>query len=201
MKTPAKLRSWIDRRPEGLRERERRAIQDTAAFAAAKDVPLSEPPSGPAPAGAAKSAADAKPPDKAPEAEGNGPAPEAAITSGGDGAPVIASATGNRTGASIGYSSQARAAYGETPPPDYPEPARRMEQQGTVLLRVLVAADGAVRRVEVGKSSGFDILDRAALETVRARWRFVPARRRAAAVESWVLVPIRFSLTEAQAAE
>ncbi len=67
-------------------------------------------------------------------------------------------------------------------------------------LRVLVGSDGVVRRAEIAESSGFDALDDAALETVRRRWRFVPARRGGTAVESWVLVPIRFALTEANAA-
>ena len=66
-------------------------------------------------------------------------------------------------------------------------------------VRVLVGADGAVERAEVAESSGFDSLDDAALETVRSRWRFVPARHDGLAVESWVLVPIRFALLEANA--
>ena len=37
-----------------------------------------------------------------------------------------------------------------------------------------------------------------ALDTVRARWRFVPAQRDGVGVESWCEVPIRFALTEAQ---
>ena len=77
--------------------------------------------------------------------------------------------------------------------------ARRREQQGTVTVRVLVGADGAVESAEVAESSGFDSLDDAALETVRSRWRFVPARHDGLAVESWVLVPIRFALLEANA--
>ena len=66
-------------------------------------------------------------------------------------------------------------------------------------IRALVATDGSVERAEVAESSGFDALDDAALETVRRRWRFVPARRDNTPVESWVLVPIRFALTEARA--
>ncbi len=66
-------------------------------------------------------------------------------------------------------------------------------------VRVLVGADGSVERAEVADSSGFDALDAAALETVRSRWCFVPARRAGVAVESWVLVPIRFALVEANA--
>ena len=88
--------------------------------------------------------------------------------------------------------------YGENPPPFYPERARRKNEEGTVLLRVMVAADGSVARVEVAHSSGSDALDDAALETVRGRWRFVPAERGGVKVASWVLVPIRFALEEAR---
>jgi protein TonB len=85
------------------------------------------------------------------------------------------------------------AAYLRNPAPPYPLAARRAGEQGTVLLRVLVARDGAPARVELEKSSGSPHLDSAALEAVRA-WRFVPARRGAEPIESWVLVPIVFRL-------
>jgi len=90
--------------------------------------------------------------------------------------------------------------YARNPLPTYPAIARRRAQQGTVTVSVLVGADGSVERAEVADSSGFDTLDDAALETVRSRWRFVPARHGGLAVESWVLVPIRFALIEANAA-
>jgi protein TonB len=84
------------------------------------------------------------------------------------------------------------------PAPRYPSDARLRNQQGTVLLRVLVAADGSVERIELGQSSGFDSLDQAAIETVRDSWRFVPAENDGAKLESWVIVPIRFSLEQAR---
>ena len=93
----------------------------------------------------------------------------------------------------------ASADYAHNPLPRYPDYARRHEQQGAVTLRVLVAADGAVRAVEIAESSGFDSLDAAALAAVRDRWRFTPARRATGPVESWVLVPIRFALKDRHA--
>ena len=95
--------------------------------------------------------------------------------------------------------SVAHADYAKNPPPYYPASARRRAQQGTVTVKVLVGADGSVERAEISDSSGFDSLDDAALVTVRSRWRFVPARHGGIAVESWVLVPIRFALLEANA--
>jgi TonB family protein len=89
----------------------------------------------------------------------------------------------------------AHADYGANPAPMYPARSRQRAEQGTVTLHVLVAIDGSVERIEIAQSSGFDDLDRSALDTVRKRWRFVPAKRSDGhPVESWVLVPIRFAL-------
>ena len=104
-------------------------------------------------------------------------APPAAAASGGGGNRGGAGSVGAaHGGAGIDPNSIAHADYASNPPPVYPSVARRREQQGTVTVRVLVGADGAVERAEVAESSGFDSLDDAALETVRSRWRFVPAR-------------------------
>jgi TonB family protein len=61
----------------------------------------------------------------------------------------------------------------EGPLPVYPDRALRFRRQGTVRLRGVVAADGAVLAVEVVESSGHEELDRAA-ELAFRRWRFVP---------------------------
>jgi TonB family protein len=87
--------------------------------------------------------------------------------------------------------------YAHHPKPDYPERARREGWEGTVLLRVLVDQKGRTKWVELNQSSGFGILDRAAIETVKG-WRFQPARSGENAVESWVKVPIVFRLIEIQ---
>ena len=117
-------------------------------------------------------------------------------TRGGAGSPGVANGGAGDDPNSV---SVAHADYASNPPPVYPAIARRRAQQGTVTVRVLVGADGSVERAEISDSSGFDSLDDAALETVRSRWRFVPARHGGIAVESWVLVPIRFALLEANA--
>ncbi|HYL57771.1 MAG TPA: energy transducer TonB [Candidatus Acidoferrales bacterium] len=104
---------------------------------------------------------------------------------------------GNQIGDGI---SIAHADYARNPPPAYPAAARRRAEQGVVTIRVLVGDDGRVERAELAESSGYDALDDAALATVRERWRFIPARRAGLPIESWVLVPIRFALTEASAA-
>jgi protein TonB len=85
------------------------------------------------------------------------------------------------------------AAYLDNPPPAYPSISRRQHEEGRVLLRVQVTADGRAGSVEIETSSGHERLDRAALDAVR-RWRFVPAKRGDEAVAASALVPIVFSL-------
>ncbi|HUF81333.1 MAG TPA: TonB family protein [Burkholderiales bacterium] len=85
------------------------------------------------------------------------------------------------------------ATYLSNPPPGYPQAARRAGEQGTVTLRVLVRRDGSPASVEVESSSGSRRLDAAARDAVSG-WRFVPARRGADPIESWVRVPIVFRL-------
>jgi protein TonB len=87
------------------------------------------------------------------------------------------------------------AAYLRNPPPRYPASARRNGEEGTVLLRVAVSADGAAVRVDLERSSGSAALDDAASAAVR-NWRFVPARRGGEAVEAVVVVPVVFRLNE-----
>ncbi len=83
--------------------------------------------------------------------------------------------------------------YLQNPPPTYPAAARRLQEEGRVLLRVFVSATGTADRVEIERSTGSARLDAAAQQAVRT-WRFVPARQGGQAVPAWVIVPIQFSL-------
>ena len=77
--------------------------------------------------------------------------------------------------------------------PPYPPLARRKGYQGRLVLKLLVSKDGRVATVRVVKSSGYSILDRAALKTVK-RWRFIPARLGSEPIPFWVEVPVVFRL-------
>ena len=79
------------------------------------------------------------------------------------------------------------------PKPPYPLTARRRGMEGSVLLRAYVREDGQCIEVQLKHSSGYDLLDNAALQTVK-RWRFVPASRGGTAVASWVEIPVSFQL-------
>ncbi|MCA9219007.1 MAG: energy transducer TonB [Planctomycetales bacterium] len=78
-------------------------------------------------------------------------------------------------------------------PPRYPELARQRGWQGTVLLRLSIDESGQVVRVEIARTSGYDLLDAEAVTTVR-QWQAAPARRRGRPVSMDVYLPVRFVL-------
>lgn len=80
-------------------------------------------------------------------------------------------------------------------PPRYPYMARRRGQEGQVLLRVRVTADGNAATVRVRRSSGYPLLDAAAATAARS-WRFHPASRGGRPVAGAVDVPVAFTLTD-----
>jgi protein TonB len=79
--------------------------------------------------------------------------------------------------------------------PDYPLTARQGGQQGRVVLRVEVSAAGAPTSVTVVFSSGYTLLDKAALAAV-AQWRFHPATQGGMPVSGVRDLPIEFRLEE-----
>lgn len=81
----------------------------------------------------------------------------------------------------------------ENPKPVYPSSARRRGMQGVVLLQVSVSNTGTVTGVHVMRSSGFRVLDVAAMNGVK-QWQFIPALQGEKKVSSTVEVPIRFLL-------
>ena len=82
------------------------------------------------------------------------------------------------------------------PKPAYPSFSKRLGEQGKVILRVFVAADGKPEKVELKSSSGFERLDKAAITAVW-QWRFVPGKRAGVAEAAWAPdVPIVFNLEE-----
>jgi protein TonB len=87
-----------------------------------------------------------------------------------------------------------RANYLRNPKPLYPAISRRLKEQGTVLLRVFVTAAGQPTQVTLKTSSGFERLDNTAKLAVTG-WKFVPATREDKPVDAWVIVPIKFSLS------
>jgi len=77
--------------------------------------------------------------------------------------------------------------------PVYPPASRRMDEEGAVLLKVLVDERGIARDVQIAKSSGFPRLDDAAASAVR-RWKFSPAMQASQPVQAWTRVNVIFRL-------
>ncbi|PPD10762.1 energy transducer TonB [Methylophilus sp.] len=86
-------------------------------------------------------------------------------------------------------------AYLNNPPPEYPRLSQRAGEEGRVLMKVLVSAEGRPETVDVISSSGFERLDKAAVNAVK-QWRFEPARKGGKALSAYVNVPLSFSLTQ-----
>lgn len=80
-----------------------------------------------------------------------------------------------------------------TPKPRYPRSARNQGIRGSVGVGLTIGADGNVESVWVVDSSGSEILDQAALDTV-STWRFEPARRGAEAVSTRTSLNVEFQL-------
>lgn len=93
--------------------------------------------------------------------------------------------------------TKSKPGYFQNQPPEYPQLARQMHQEGLVILSVEIDQKGMPVQVEVEQSSGYQLLDRAALKAVR-HWRFQPERRGDLPVKSKVAVPVRFRLEESE---
>jgi len=106
---------------------------------------------------------------------------------------VDASASSSGPAAAAVVQPASHADYLNNPKPDYPRLSQRLGEQGVVTLLVLVGVDGLPQKVEVKTSSGFERLDRAALDAVR-QYRFVPGRRGNVPEAMPVIVPIVFKL-------
>ena len=83
--------------------------------------------------------------------------------------------------------------YLQNPKPAYPALSKRLGEQGKVVVRVLIGADGIPKNAEFYQRSGFERLDQAALNTV-LKWRYVPGKRAGVAEDMWFNVPINFVL-------
>ncbi len=80
------------------------------------------------------------------------------------------------------------------PKPDYPSLARRRGYQGEVVIRVIVSPAGKCRSASIVSSSGYSILDEAALEAVQG-WSFEPAKQGDQPVEGSLDIPFSFRLS------
>ncbi len=75
-------------------------------------------------------------------------------------------------------------------PMAYPRMALELRQQGRVVVEVTVNDEGKVVKTSIQKSSGFPLLDQGAEETIRRRWKQLPANG-----SHVFLAPINFTLS------
>ncbi|WP_439579519.1 energy transducer TonB, partial [Elioraea sp.] len=87
------------------------------------------------------------------------------------------------------------ASVGRKVDPVVPREARLNRWQGTVVLAVTVSTEGVPALVEILHSSGYALLDRAAIEAMW-QWRFDPARRGGVPVEERIAIPITFRIVD-----
>ena len=81
----------------------------------------------------------------------------------------------------------------QNPHPEYPLIARKKGWQGKLLLNVLVGKNGEVIDINIVKTSGFEILDKTSIETVKD-WKFIPARIGKKRIEDNLNIPVSFKL-------
>lgn len=91
-----------------------------------------------------------------------------------------------------------KAGYLNNPRPAYPMVARKMGWEGRVILDVEVLAEGICGSINVFSSSGREVLDSAAIHTVKG-WHFSPARHGGRSITKWFKVPVNFSLEDSEA--
>ena len=77
--------------------------------------------------------------------------------------------------------------------PDYPKAARKARIQGTVVVMIVIDANGRVSEAEVVESKPG--LDDAALKCVKG-WRFRPAQKAGVPVGTVAMAPVSFRITD-----
>ena len=78
------------------------------------------------------------------------------------------------------------------PDPEYSEEARKAKYQGTVVLSLIVGADGVPRDIRVARSVGLG-LDEKAIETVKT-WKFDPGTKDGKPVATYATIEVAFHL-------
>ncbi|NDV19834.1 TonB family protein [Pseudodesulfovibrio sp. JC047] len=80
-------------------------------------------------------------------------------------------------------------------PPVYPYAAKRNRVEGKVVVRLLVTAKGTPEHLSIESSTPEGVFDKAAVNAAK-RWRFQPGKYKGEAVDTWVLLPFIFELTQ-----
>jgi protein TonB len=133
-----------------------------------------------------KSAPTPRPPAPAESAPASNPVPTSTRT-----LPAINAAPANPVPGQ--YVNISQPSFQNRVEPDYPIPARRQHQQGSVVVGLYLNELGTLDKVEIVKSSGYPLLDEAAVEAMQQS-QFHPAYQDKTPVSSHAEVTITFHL-------
>ena len=149
----------------------------------------------PSTAGASARIDKPKPADASAKIGTASPAAQAAATSAKPNSSKTPVANGTPAPASLAVAADIvrPARYRHRSPPVYPRRAIQLGQQGVVILHAQILANGAPHTIKIATSSGYRLLDTAAIGAVK-KWRFEPPTVNEIAGQGWVSVPVRFSL-------
>lgn len=78
---------------------------------------------------------------------------------------------------------------------EFPRRCLRRREQGTVVVHVLIGVDGHADKAEIGSSSGFECLNREALDTALSA-QYKPVMRGGVAVQVWRDASFKYVLPE-----
>jgi protein TonB len=78
---------------------------------------------------------------------------------------------------------------------EYPLAARRLREEGTVVVRALIDTRGVPRQVVLQRSSGHSRLDQAALRAAMSA-RVRPRTENGVPFEFWIAMPLAFELED-----
>jgi periplasmic protein TonB len=106
--------------------------------------------------------------------------------------PAPVSSPSSSTPVHVGGSVQA-ALLVYSPRPPYPPIAKATRTQGTVVIRAIIARDGAIRNLQL--ISGPPLLAQAAMDAVR-QWRYKPTSLNGEAVEVLTEIQVNFTLSQ-----
>lgn len=122
------------------------------------------------------------------------PAQSATTASTTPGAPIAGSSSGRLMQSNSSAQPKNVAAIGcAVPQPEYPRRAQRLKQEGEVLVRLVINPQGQLTRYEIARSSGFDVLDQAALAAVQ-KIRCTPYIENGQPIAVMTLQPVSFRL-------
>ncbi len=79
------------------------------------------------------------------------------------------------------------------PKPPYPAISKKLREQGLVLLKACISANGAIDSLDLKQGSGYPRLDQVAIQTVK-QWKFIPAKKGGTPIPMCYELPVKFIL-------